>query len=53
MKEDKEGEEEYENEEEQKEAEEDGRSLFLWHGAGTETPHVCCVGLTRVFTVYM
>lgn len=41
-------------EEEENEGEEqDGRSLFLWHGAGTETPHVCCVGLTREFTVYM
>lgn len=46
--------EDKEEEEEENEGEEqDGRSLFLWHGAGTETPHVCCVGLTREFTVYM
>lgn len=30
-----------------------GGVLFLWHGAGTETPHVYRVPLTRVFTEYM
>lgn len=35
-------------EEEEEQEHEGGRSLFLWHGAGTETPHVRRVGLTRV-----